>query len=1373
MAEPILPDITSALIPITALAFLQLGTCEPFLLAGEGQSLKVFSGEGGKLVCKERVFDSQAIHGIACEASPPGVGIRGISLIWGGRSICLVSIELDVEINGETSVKVRQLMPEVLWDDWIHDGCFVPEDVTDRGSGSNIIEALLVTAHNDLLHLKFVAEAAETGGSHWLNHIASGPNSILYSAHMLWADAGCRLLIAAGTVFGEVLFWSFTFDRSESSEVHVHHVFTGHEGSVFGVRISEVAQTSDVKRILASCSDDRTIRIWNVSENAKGKELPNGKSKKPEVDLEEETNGARSTACLAMIMGHASRIWGLRFLNQKDELWDLMSYGEDSTAQAWQVSPVPVEDPTLVTPHKPTYQLSHQTTYSYHTGKNMWAMAVFRESDTDCVIATGGADGRIIVHTPVLHKIPARAATWTSQYTMDEVLKTFQTTSSRMSSTENIYCSLKGSWKLSRNLDSALSTYPSGNLNGIATFAERPPSEDDYDAEYLYSESGDFTTQQGLTMKATRRYVYRYSRKRDVISVWFVKPDDGSTVDYFFHQLDFPETNSRMDSGSEVHAANGYHLCVDDNYNSGYSFRLSDSKITQWHAIFDVHGPKKDYTAKATYTRDQAECVESENPENVIPPSKTRIRALLGSQGEGSKPDTFKTYSWISENGFLTTTEHGNLFVGTLTFNTKTDSPDYSRIVTWEHVGHQMGLISCSIVTSIASLGIALLTGSDGVIYLYNHGNRAIHVIGKLPSKAGFLKAHTLSEPWKRWLRLSHQREMIGVLAACLGSSQAKLFTLSPDIHAKGQSKEKEVGFPAIHECSLTLPFRFIMTSSCFLKTEKCIILGSRNGEIAMYNMAHATPNLAVDVTPKCFPNIHTEDAITSIQNIPRDISKLTEKTAIMTTGRDGKWAIHHLFHKSENGTPTLTLETIHVAAPPFGPNIEGARINSTSKDLFLWGFRSTHFVVWNESQKTEAMAVDCGGAHRNWSYTHSRDGRGGGTFVYTKASICHLHSQTSASHHVIQPGGHGREIKAVAVSPAIKSGNDHDPELRLLATGAEDTSIRIFNLNDPLRCLAVITKHTTGIQQLRWSPDGRVLFSAASCEELFAWRVQPAPLVTIGLVCTATCPPVTQDKDLRIMDFALHEHPPDHLLSTVYSDSSLRIFRHDSTSFTLLSTALYTTSCLTQITHLGLSEQLSALCTASTDGHLAFWPLPAHLSGTNDSMTPINWTARPLIHQSAIKSLLATPLSPTQTLLITAGDDGAIAFTRLRLPTAFKTHTLLLPNSHAGAVTALVLRPRTSDLTSQIEIENQNAAKKQKQCFTLASVGSDQRVRVWEVEIDMRVEGAGGIGVRRVSSRGVGTEVADAGGGVGWGDGDGFVVGGVGVEGWGWGIGG
>src|SRR5204863_8380659 len=99
---------------------------------------------------------------------------------------------------------------------------------------------------------------------------------------------------------------------------------------------------------------------------------------------------------------------------------------------------------------------------------------------------------------------------------------------------------LQGAWKLSRTLKSVLPLFPSGTFTGTASFHPRYPTDPQYDGEYLYEEEGILHTDQGASLRGTRKYVYRFQESQGCrVSAWFVKPDDGKEVDYFFHDLEF------------------------------------------------------------------------------------------------------------------------------------------------------------------------------------------------------------------------------------------------------------------------------------------------------------------------------------------------------------------------------------------------------------------------------------------------------------------------------------------------------------------------------------------------------------------------------------------------------------------------------------------------------------------------------------------------------------------------------------------------------------------------------------------------------------------------------------------------------------------
>ncbi|KAI9812989.1 MAG: hypothetical protein M1832_006426 [Thelocarpon impressellum] len=169
-----------------------------------------------------------------------------------------------------------------------------------------------------------------------------------------------------------------------------------------------------------------------------------------------------------------------------------------------------------------------------------------------------------------------------------------------------VFYGLQGRWHVSRDLRSDLDTYPSGKVIGVAWFHPRQPTDTTHDAEYLYCEEGELTTDTSLKMQVSRRYVYRYDEAAERVSTWFVEPGDGKSVDYPFHELQFTPRRTSADqpgSASRSWSASGYHLCEKDEYHTTYDFRFRGAALDNFEVRYEVKGPKKDYTTATIYRR--------------------------------------------------------------------------------------------------------------------------------------------------------------------------------------------------------------------------------------------------------------------------------------------------------------------------------------------------------------------------------------------------------------------------------------------------------------------------------------------------------------------------------------------------------------------------------------------------------------------------------------------------------------------------------------------------------------------------------------------------------------------------------------------------
>lgn len=631
---------------------------------------------------------------------------------------------------------------------------------------------------------------------------------------------------------------------------------------------------------------------------------------------------------------------------------------------------------------------------------------------------------------------------------------------------------------------------------------------------------------------------------------------------------------------------------------------------------------------------------------------------------EDNQADSFRTYAFIGRSTLVATTNSGTMLL--LDLHTEGG-------VTSKQISPAMEqLRGYSIMAGVPD--IAFSAGTQGCVYAY------IHAIGEVLSvtETGSKVAGLFSQP-SRGMHTSS-----GLLVANVASSTAMYcrITLSPTSSASSANVQ-------VVKSTFTLPPGFVVTS--FDHTSHSgqvfVILGSRSGSIVVYVVSDTDePPLAHRLLHS---SIHGKEAVTCLRFLEEtDPNNLL----FLSTGRDGTYAGHTLDLVSDD----LRMETVHQLALPFGPNVEHLDY-SLDGHIWIWGFRSKQFVVWDFHTQQEVMKVECGGANRNWAF---QVGENGGTFVWTKASRVYDETHSRLPFQSINTGGHGREIKSLAISPT---------EPQLIATGAEDTDIKLSTYSKgAIQCLHTLKKHVTGIQHLQWSTDGHYLFSSAGFEEFYIWRVcYDVPTLRIGVICESAHPN-SGTSDLRIMHFGARcDNSNDQTIfniTMIYSDSSVRAWRYVSKTWSLLATGSYLTSCLTQC--LLPSNGETGLITASTDGHMSMWKIATERNC-------MEWTSRHPVHQSAILSLVSSDLADGSRLIITGGDDNALGITRVG-KSCEDTRTLLVTRAHAAAVTALAI-----------------VGKVQSCRLWIVSASIDQRVKLWQIDLDLEKSGVGGVDIK------------------------------------------
>ncbi|KAL7919672.1 WD40-repeat-containing domain protein [Trichoderma austrokoningii] len=641
-------------------------------------------------------------------------------------------------------------------------------------------------------------------------------------------------------------------------------------------------------------------------------------------------------------------------------------------------------------------------------------------------------------------------------------------------------------------------------------------------------------------------------------------------------------------------------------------------------------------------------------------------------KGLTTPKEIISRYDILSHDHILVTTSHGKLLLGYLR--------DSDAEPEWEHINVPEGLQGevklCYVVKAIDPTA-ALLGTTSGNVYHFSLSSKSLTHVASFQGKITDMTC------------LSNQSRD----ASNPASAEVLVF-----LHGRADSHYLSIDIPTggIRSQAQTkgLDPRFVPTAAG--KVDDLLIIGSRHGWLSVLDHKgdETTYSPILDVATR------SRDTITAILALPpKSGSQQRTSRYILVTSRDGKYRIYELDRRQ----PECVLHLRHETSPPFGPVIAGAWFTQdTVPELVLYGFRSKDFVIWNETRREELATIECGGAHRTFQLTYSKSTPGRYRFAFTKTSKLSISSSDQLRHEWVKSGIHGREIRTLSSNG------------RYIATGAEDTSIRIWEYHQSardgaqadLRCVAAMKTHITGLQKLAWLGDD-YLFSSAGNEEFFVWRVQNLESDYNGLavVCEGVFVDKSADADLRIMDFDVCKSSNEHgiIVTMGFSNSVLKTYRYisDGGRFELLAKGSYTGACLTQTRHLSMRNQLPLLLTASTDGHLALWRTEP------DEGVQHKYVLEQVVplHQNSIKSLDMMKSEHGQGYhVLTGGDDNSVGVTLLgqisrNTDTASWNFLKLsiVRKAHAAAIAGVLLVCRGPELVG-------------------VSVSNDQRVKLWRI---------------------------------------------------------
>ncbi|XP_032637671.1 tRNA (34-2'-O)-methyltransferase regulator WDR6 isoform X2 [Chelonoidis abingdonii] len=305
--------------PITALRFV--GGAR--LVAGEGPNVVVYSldADGREAgIHWQSVLRNHRIHGIKERRSPSPEAEQRTLAVFGGKGL----IVLELCARGK-EVSLFELCQLCELHDWIWDLQWL------AGNTGTLTYVGLALGHNSVALYDYASHRT-------LRELHCEEKCILYSAYLV-GDSWDELVVVAGTVFNQLLVWRVADGSDEEARIKPQRRVSGHDGVIFSICYLKS------KGILASASDDRSIRVWDVG------------------DLQAPRDPVH---CLLVCYGHQSRVWSVRLLSDY-----LISIGEDSACIVWN------------------YKGEVVQSFRGHKGRSVRAVAVHEARGW---VATGGAD---------------------------------------------------------------------------------------------------------------------------------------------------------------------------------------------------------------------------------------------------------------------------------------------------------------------------------------------------------------------------------------------------------------------------------------------------------------------------------------------------------------------------------------------------------------------------------------------------------------------------------------------------------------------------------------------------------------------------------------------------------------------------------------------------------------------------------------------------------------------------------------------------------------------------------------------------------------------------------------------------------------------
>ncbi|XP_069668143.1 tRNA (34-2'-O)-methyltransferase regulator WDR6 [Haliaeetus albicilla] len=454
----------------------------------------------------------------------------------------------------------------------------------------------------------------------------------------------------------------------------------------------------------------------------------------------------------------------------------------------------------------------------------------------------------------------------------------------------------------------------------------------------------------------------------------------------------------------------------------------------------------------------------------------------------------------------------------------------------------------------------------------------------------------------------------------------------------------------------------------------------------------------------------------------------------IYSTGRDGCYRQLRLRGQQ--------LEVLRKHRPCKGLQwIEELRF-APDGDLLVLGFHADNFVVWSSRTGENLHCIPCGGGHRSWSYCSSPSAE---AFAFIKCGDVMLYrcEAEPREQQVLLASLHGREMACVRRLGAVEVPGH--AALNIFVTGSEDTTACVLALSEGSRAavpLARLSDHISSVRALALAgPAGprdegfgdeglsALLFSAGGRAQIECYRLLCSrdPASESAVACQVIHVAshrldehwerkknrhklVKMDPETRYMSLSVvpgtstEQLPmPWKFLAAACSDGSVRVFGllEATQKLVLVAESFHHQRCVLKVEaflHMRAGgERRHLLCSAATDGSVAFWDITGAVADAADALCreegemQLLALGAPLLtimaHSCGVNSLHVHETPEGRYLVASGSDDGSIHLCLLEVAlgggeavagTCLRVlERVARPCAHAAHVTGIrVLRP-------------------------------------------------------------------------------------------------